>query len=347
MTTPFMAGVAAGVNVSAEDQRRIREAGLQWLRSGIYGFDQKQFFKGEKQPENFYLIREKIVQLRKDGFQIMGLTPSPKGMVAAAGKPGSPEYFDNYRRLCAFLGQEFKGLIDYWQIANELDIWIFRDTLTLEQAAEFLKAGLRGMRDAGKDLKIGINVTLFPSKPGEVDGNTDKHEGVFIAKSIYQDPSLDLDYGGFDSYPGTWREGGVESWNEYLDAFHELTQKPIIIQEFGYSSAGDLMTEEERKRGAYPCEVKKWKFAWKGAHTPEVQADFITESYKIFARKPFVIGATYFSWKDAATCWQCGKPDCPAETAWGLVDRGNNLKPSYHSLKSSLETYFKGRLGGG
>jgi hypothetical protein len=230
-------------------------------------------------------------------------------------------------------------------VANEVDIWIFRDTLTIEQSAEFLKAGLRGMRDAGKDLKIGVNITLFPSKPGEVDGNTDKHEGVFIAKSIYHDPSLEVDYVGFDSYPGTWREGGVESWNEYLDAFYALTKKPIIIQEFGYSSAGDLMTAEEAASGVYPCEIKKWKFAWKGAHTPEVQADFITESYKIFAQKPFVIGATYFSWKDANTCWQCGAPDCPAETAWGLVDRANNLKPSYHSLKASLETYFKGRLG--
>lgn len=323
----------------------MREAGLQWLRCEADYVDQERFFKGESQPEDFDRCREKISELLKSGFRIMGLTPGPIRLTPAAGKPGSREYFDNYRRLCAFLGQEFKGLIDYWQVANELDIWIFRDTLTLEQAAELLKAGLRGLKEVGKELKVGVNITLFPSKPGEVDGNTDRHEGVYIAKSIYEDPSLEVDYAGFDSYPGTCREGGADSWDAYLDAFHEMTKKPIIVQEYGYSSAGDLMTEEEIKRRAYPCEVKKWRFAWKGGHTPEVQADFITESCKIFARKPFVIGATYYSWKDSAICWECGSSDCPAQTAFGLVDCKNNLKPSYHSLKASLETYFKDRLG--
>ncbi len=340
-----MAGVAISIhNLSQENETRLHEAGINWLRAGIHGFDQEKAFFGEKQPETFFQTREKIVELRKKGFQIMGLTPTPKGIPAAAGAPGSPEYFENYRKMCAFLGQAFKGVIDYWQVANEVDIWIFRDKLTLDQSAAFLKAGLRGLKEADRNLKVGINITLFPSKPGEVDGNTDQHEGVFIAKSIYQDPDLEVDYIGFDSYPGTWREGGAESWHEYLDALHEMTGKPIIIQEFGYSSAGDMMTAEEAASGVYPCEIKKWKFSWHGAHTPEVQADFITESYRIFAQKPYVIGATYFCWQDHQKCWQCGKPDCPVETAWGLVDRANNLKPSYYALQTSLATDFKGRL---
>ena len=342
-----MAGVAAPIhNLSLEDQFRIRDAGLGWLRSQIYGLDQDKLFRGEKQPAAFYDAVEKTAQLRKSGFQIMGITPTPNAMVPAAGKPGSQEYYNNYRQLCKFLGRAYQGVIDYWQVANEVDIWIFRDTLTLEQAAAFLKAGLRGLKEANRDLKVGVNITLFPSKPGEVDGNTDKHEGVFIATSIYQDPELEVDYVGFDSYPGTWREGGVESWHEYLDALHDLTGKPIIIQEFGYASAGDMMTAEEAASGAYPCEIKKWKFSWKGAHTPEVQADFVAESFKIFAQKPYVIGATYYCWQDHETCWQCKSPDCPAETAWGLVDRANNLKPSYYSLKSTLAIHFKGKLDG-
>jgi len=343
MSTNFMAGVAVKFSgLNDETKSRMREAGIDWLRSGIREFDQKRFFQGEKQPESFHLLKGTVEELRTLGFHLMGITPGPMDMIAEAGEIGSAEYYANYRRLCGFLGREFAGLIDYWQVANELDIWIFRDKLTLEQSAEFLKAGLRGLKDASKQLKTGINITLFPSKPGEVDGNTEKHEGVFIAKSIYQDPSLEVDYAGFDSYPGTWREGGAESWHEYLDAFHALVQNPIIIQEFGYASAGGMMTKEESDSGAFPCQIKKWRFAWKGAHTPEVQADFIAESYRIFAQKPFVIGATYYCWKDNTTCWQCGKSDCPAETAWGLLDRNNNLKPSYYSLKASLDTYFNG-----
>ena len=341
MPKTFMAGVAAKFSqLTNEDLQRMRDANLEWLRSEIHEFSQDSFLRGEKQPDAFWRLKDRIAELRKNGFQIMGITPGPREMIAAAGAPGSADYFAHYRRLCAFLGREFAGLIDYWQVANELDIWIFRAGLTMEQSAEFLKAGLRGLKDADPNLKTGINITLFPSRPGEVDGNTEQHEGVFLARSIYHDPSLEIDYAGFDSYPGTWREGGAESWNAYLDDFHALTGKPIIVQEFGYSSAGGLMSEEEKKTKAYPCELKKWRFAWQGAHTPEVQANFIAETYRLFAEKPFVIGATYYCWRDHATCWQCGSPDCPAETAWGLIDRRNQPKPSYHRMKSTLATLF-------
>jgi hypothetical protein len=335
-----MAGVAASLKLGEIELDLIQEAGLTWLRSEIEGFDQDRFLCGEKQPGAFDQTREKISRLRERGFQLVGITPGPHKIVTGAGEPGSLAYLENYRRMCAFLASEFKGLIDFWQVANEVDIWIFRASLSLEQAVDFLKAGLRGIKGVSKDLKAGINITLFPSKPGEVDGNTNRHEGIFIARGIYQDPDLDVDYAGFDSYPGTWRDGGAESWDAYLDALYELVRKPIIIQEFGYASAGDLMTASEKASQVYPCEVKKWKFAWRGAHSPEVQAEFIAESYRVFAQKPFVLGAIYYSWKDSAKCWQCGQPDCPAETAWGLVDRNQNLKPSYHALKDSLATWF-------
>ncbi len=57
------------------------------------------------------------------------------------------------------------------------------------------------------------------------------HVRVYIAKGAYHDPELELDYAGFDSYPGTWRKGGAESWDAHLDEFYALTKKPIIIQD--------------------------------------------------------------------------------------------------------------------
>lgn len=338
-----MVGVATSIpHLTPTDKELMRDAGIQWLRSGRLGFDVEKFQGNEPQPEEFFEAREKVAGIRKEGFQVMGISPGPKQVRDVTGKPGSQEYFDNYRRICAFLREQYDGLIDYWQVANELDIWLFRDTLSMDQSVDFLKAGIRGFKQDGGAVKAGVNITLFPSLPGEVDGNTELHEGLHIAKGIYQAGDVEADYAGFDSYPGTWRAGGVESWDEYLDGFYKLTGKPIIIQEFGYSSAGELMTEEEDKSGIFPCEIKKWRFAWGGGHTPEVQARFIEEAYRIFSTKPYVLGATYFSWRDANHCWQCRKPDCPMETAWGLLDREGNLKPSYHSLKSSIQRYYKG-----
>lgn len=337
-----MVGVAANIlQLPSNEKELIRDAGIEWLRSGGFGFDVQKFLHGGKQTAQFYSLKEQIAGLLDEGFSIMGLTPGPREMGEIAGAPGSAEYYDNYRQVCAFLGKEFRGLINYWQVANELDIWIFRSSLSLDQSVDFLKSGIRGLKEADNSLKVGINITLFPSLPGEVDGNTELHEGVHIAKGIYQDPALELDYAGFDSYPGTWREGGVESWDEYLDAFHGLTGKPVIIQEFGYSSRGEMMTPVENKSGTYPCEAGKWRFSWNGeGHTADTQARFIEESFKVFARKPFVIGATYYNWKDNNKCWQCGKADCPIETAWGLLDRQGKPKPSYHGIKASIKENF-------
>ncbi len=341
-----MVGVAAGIrNLTGAERELMRDAGIQWLRSGGLGFDQESFLSGKPQPVLFHEVKKRMAGLRSEGFQFMGITPEARAMTEAVGKPGSEIYFDNYRRICAFLGEEFKGLIEWWQVANELDIWIFRDTLSLEQAADFLKAGIEGVNSCGGGFKVGINITLFPSMPGEVDGNTDLHEGLFIAKRIYQDSGLKLDYAGLDSYPGTWRKGGVESWDEYLDDFYALVKKPVFIQEFGYSSAGEMMSEEEDKSGVYPCKAKKWRFSWRGSHTPEVQAQFIEESYKCFARKPFLLGATYYCWQDHEECWQCGQRDCPIETAWGLLDRECRPKPSYYALKASARKHFGNRSG--
>jgi hypothetical protein len=341
-----MLGVASGLPMAdGEDARLMREAGIGWLRCGKLGLDPEKFLCGEGRTPVLAALKERIGNLRDRGFQIMGITPNPGNMPASAGPPGSSAYHDNYRRMCAFLGEEFHGLIDWWQVANELDIWLFRETLSLDDSVTFLKAGINGLKESDPDLKVGINITLYPSLPGKVDGNTDLHEGVYIAERIYGDAALDLDYAGFDSYPGTWRSGGVDSWVEYLEGFHRLTQKPLLIQEFGYSSAGEMMSAEESASGIFPCQAGKWRFAWRGAHTPEIQAAFLDETIKTFAKIPYLLGATYYRWEDQDRCWQCQKEGCPVETAWGLVDLNGNPKPSYFSLKSAAAKYLSRQTG--
>ena len=329
-----MIGVAARLpQLTERDYTLMHEAGIAWLRFGDFGFDVAAFLQGAAQPEAFEAAVQRVRHLKGLGFQLMGITPGPREMKGSGLVTGSEAYFDAYAKISAFFAQEFEGLIEWWQVANELDIWIFRDTLDMEHSVDFLKTGIRAMKDAVPSLKVGINITLFPSLPGEVDGNTELHEGLVLAEGIYGDAMLPVDYAGFDSYPGSWRKGGPESWHEYLDGFYELTGKPIFIQEFGYAAAGGVMTPEEAEQGLYPCEAKKWKFAWNGEHSPAVQAEYLTESLRIFSEKPFVLGAIYYNWRDAPDCWQCRQTDCPAETAWGLLDQSGQTKPSYEALK--------------
>lgn len=328
-----MLGVAARFNeLSARDLSLMKAAGIGWLRFGNFNFDVKAFLEERPQPDAFHSASLRLRELHAAGIQILGITPGPREMTAASLQAGSPDYFNAYARISRFFAREFGDIIEWWQVANELDIWIFRDCLNLEQSVEFLKAGIRAMKDATAHIKVGINITLFPSLPGEVDGNTEAHEGLYIARGIYDDLSLPVDFAGIDSYPGSWRKGGPDSWSEYLDDFYQLTGKPIIVMEFGYAAAGGVMNEEESRQGRYPCEIKKWKYSWKGQHSLETQAEYIREAMNVFTQKPFVLGAVYYNWKDAQTCWQCRKSDCPTETSWGLLDQNGNPKISYQAI---------------
>ena len=45
--------------------------------------------------------------------------------------------------------------------------------------------------------------------------------------------------------------------------------------------------------------------------------------------REMLLGAFFYRWEDQERCWQCGAPDCPAETAWGLVDKDGSPKPAF------------------
>ncbi|WP_269539017.1 hypothetical protein [Cerasicoccus fimbriatus] len=338
-TNEFMMGVAARyTELSDRDFRMMKDAGIGWLRFGDFQFDPLAFLEGRKQPKEFYSATQRLRDLREAGFELIGITPGPREMAKLGLEPGSASYYDAYDRVSRFFAQEFGDLIQWWQVANELDIWIFRDTLDMAQSIEFLKVGILAMKDEAPQLKVGINITLFPDMPGVIDGNTEASEGLALARGIYGDDTLPVDYAGFDSYPGSWREGGPEVWAEYLEGFYELTGKPIVIMEFGYASAGGVMNEAEIAAGHYPCDIKKWKFAWRGEHSQEMQAEYIREVMKIYREKPYVLGAIYYNWRDATYCWQCKEEACPAETAWGLLDQHGEPKLSYRALMEAALT---------
>ena len=59
-------------------------------------------------------------------------------------------------------------------------------------------------------------------------------------------------------------------------------------------------------------------------------ARLVREAFDAFvSQKDALLGVFFYRWEDQERCWQCGSPDCPIETAWGLVDIEGNPKPAY------------------
>jgi hypothetical protein len=225
-----------------------------------------------------------------------------------------------------------------WQIANELNLVVFRMPLTVEEAIEFARRGAKGLRKGNPSAKLGLNMAGF------------WESGAEIYQALYSDPELVLDYAGIDLYYGSFEPGGPESFRADLNKLTDLTGKPVVVAEWGYGSMGETMNEAEQAENRrmiehgrwqdwfdYPHQIRKWGFSWK-ERTPETQAEYVEQTYALFMDMPNVIGTFWCCWSDAEWCLYCGYSDC-TWNGWGLVDVHNHPKPAYYALQKAAQAF--------
>jgi hypothetical protein len=318
----------------------MREAGIEWVRLGTpVPFEDR--IRGEL-TERYRRYREHLAGWREDGFRIMGVSSGPgvkrwepdgrgglhmvwhRRLPEWFGELGSRRCLDTYGKMCAFLAEDLGGLVEVWQIANELHWHQFAGPLSPPEACEFILAGARGLKSGDPDLIVGHNGGTSPNS-------------YFLWGRLFADHEGPLDYCGVDKYFGSWHPGGPEDWVPTIEELHELTGAPVLVNEWGYASAGGLKTAEDHEKGRITCDCHRWPHEWDGGHTPEVQGKFVERSFEAFARvRDKMLGQFYFRWSDQETCWQCGEPDCPAETAWGMVDLAGKPKPAYDAYREGV-----------
>ncbi len=335
--TDQMIGTIASAN---DEPQLLREAGIEWVRHGVpFPFTERV---GGEVSDSYPRARAGIEKLVEGGFQVLGVTP---GLGAGLMRPdqsgrlksqwhdrlpawcrplGSDEFYRIYEETCRWLAEDLRGLVAAWQIGNELDWRQFRGPLDLRQVGELILRAGRALKETDPSLVLGTNT-----------GGTER--AYYLYGRLFAEADGPLDYCGVDHYYGTWQRGAPEDWADEIAEIHAITQKPVLINEWGFASAGEGITEEERRSGRPVCELKKWRFTWGPGHTPEGQAEFIRRAFDAFCeQRDALLGIFYFRWRDTETCWQCGEPDCPAETAWGVVDVEGRPKPSFDALKDGI-----------
>jgi len=318
------------------DLALVKDSGVEWLRTSFrFPFKDPE---GSLSPEFLASLAE-ARRLREAGFRLLGTVPGPgsyrhdptldrtvwKSAVPDwLGTPDQPGYRKTLEEACAFVAREAGDLVEYWQIANEPDVPIFRGPLTNDEMVEFLFAAARGVRRGRPEAAVGINVGLGYGK------------WLSAFDEIYNraDSPFRDGYVGVDGYLGCWSPGSPADWARHIDDAHRITGRPVIINEWGYSSLHSA--PKERERDFYNqdvCRNKTWTHSWGGGHDPEIQAEFVKAALRVFTEHPQVLGHFFFRWDDTETCWQCGERDCPSECAWGMVDTAGRPKPVYHAFR--------------
>ncbi|MCC6444242.1 MAG: hypothetical protein IT210_12410 [Armatimonadetes bacterium] len=322
------------------DAGLMKEAGIEWVRLDFpFPFKEKA---GGEPSEDYLRAREEARRQQEKGLKVMGVTPlhgigifrpDADGVMRMQwesfapdwmGQPGTPRFNESYRKTCAFMGGDLRGTVRMWQVSNEQDIVQFAGPLSPRQACGFILSGAQGLKESDPFLTVGTNTAGSPL-------------AYYLYGRLFAGPLRILDYCGVDGYYGTWAPGGPNAWGPRIAELFEMVQVKILVNEWGYASAGGLMTAEESASGAHVCQHKKWRYAWGEGHTPQGQGDFVREAFRSFLpHRDKLLGVFFYRWEDQESCWQCGAPDCPAETAWGLVDLQSRPKPSYHAFKKGV-----------
>ena len=319
------------------DAGLLRQAGIGWVRVGFASPFADRL--GGQQTEEYRRRKADAEKFAADGLKVLGVTPLPgiatkkpdaDGRLVPAwrdffpawcGRLGSEECLRSYEETCRWLAGDLRGIVPVWQIANELDIVEFAGPMNPRQGCDMIVAAARGLKGTDPSLIVGHNPAGNP-------------KAYYFFGHLYAQARELLDYCGIDGYYGTWAPGGPEDWVGRVRELHALTDRPVLVNEWGFSSAGGAMTAEEVASGLPVCQLHKWKYTWGPGHTPEGQARFVERAFEAFhSCKDMLLGVVFYRWEDQEKCWQCGSADCPAETAWGLVDLHGRPKPAFDAFR--------------
>ena len=242
-----------------------------------------------------------------------------------AGSFDSDRFYEVTYRAAKKLAEDTRDYIDLWQVSNEMDILEFHGEMTLEQAARYLVAQAEGLRAGNPQAKLGIN-----------PANATSPEARVLYDTCYRDHPDLMDYVGADGYYGSWAPGKVQDWVEVIDYLHDLTGKPVLINEWGYPSTGGAPDPDGP---AKPCDGGHFRNAWRKGQSEEEQAAYVAAGVRLLLTYPNCMGFLFYSWGDDEICWHCGKPNCPSECSWGLTDGKNHPKPAYYAMQENVRKY--------
>lgn len=207
----------------------LNEAGIEWFRDDIPfpfnadGTISEHYKHWKKESEEFV----------KNGVKIFGITPYPDDYIAYGLDPRDPASREGIQDIARFYMNDLKDIVGAFQITNEMGIDRFTLPLTLDEAAEFIGMQLEAMYPIRGDIIIGYNLG-----------------GLSIISLPFKMMKYHkyCDYVGLDMYLGCF-EPVLKNVNQYfviLDFVRRVTNKPVIMCEFGYIGYGEPKTEAEK-----------------------------------------------------------------------------------------------------
>ncbi len=211
----------------------LKDAGFGWVRRDVpFPVDENGMFL---QQYRDFLTQTKIYA--ENGLRSQLITPYPIAFIEHGIDPRTPEGLLRVEEISALLARGHRPYAPCWQATNEQFNPHFRAPLTAEESRDFIIATLRGLRAGDPTAVIGHNSV--------------QDAGLWDDLVREINAACDCDYTGLDLYNGSWTGGGPETYAEKIREVYELCQKPVILTEFGFASAGHNASPDFREAYEY------------------------------------------------------------------------------------------------
>jgi len=360
-------GFIKGVCHSPESFEQIKNAGIKWNRIDLpFPFDAQGSLRNE-----YIECKASIKRYVDNGIKVMAVTPYPYEYIEFGIDPRLPEHESRVREIARFFITDLRDLIGAMQISNELGVQRFRFPLTTAEVVSFMGLHFEEIFPLRGNVVIGYNeagpqVDIYHAmKPYHKYCDyvgMDIYIGCFFTAgnwmwifgllfdylwSFTGKPIMLSEFG----YMGGGKPKTPEEKRAVLERYGVSTEEearqnieafvknlPEKMQEKVYRNAsgdlGNFLFKSDFKSHLY-TELTAKMVIKKYPHTPEGQAGFYRELLPKLMKKPFLIGATIYSYEDEAICYYCGQIDCPVETTWGLTTSDGREKPAYYAVQEA------------
>lgn len=222
-------GFMQGVCHADGDYEMMKEAGITWTRKDIpFPFDAE----GNLSPHYLHWKAE-MQEYADNGIRIFAVTPYPDDYIAVGLDPRDEASKERIQEIARFYCEDLRGIVGAIQVTNEMGIDRFTYPLTLDEAAYFIGIQLEAMQEVKGNIIVGYNlgglsIISLPPK--------------MLKWHKY------CDYIGVDLYLGSFEDIAkeIDQYLAIIGFVRKITNKPIIMCEFGYIGNGKQKTEEEK-----------------------------------------------------------------------------------------------------
>ncbi len=353
-------GFIKGICHPNDNYDLLKDAGLRWVRRDVpYPFEADGSIS-----KSYTDYKARCQAFEDNGIHCINVTPYPSEFLHHGVDVTTAEGLAKAGEVCEFIARDYIGMRTCWQITNEMHIRHFRAPLNDVQAKNFIIACMKGFKRGNPNAPVGHNsidrewMDFCVEIDRECDCDftgVDLYDGTWsnggpdtfipwveeiyahIRKpiifmefgfsstgGIIEDPKVEMDsYAqsvGFKDF-----EDAIANMDAFIETFPERIKRRI------------LLCVPEDRLGCIMASMlhvaKKWYTDCKIPHSEEGQAEFYAQLLPKLLEHPYVGGAVIYCLKDSTRCFYCGEPDCPCETAWGLIRIDESLKPAYHTVK--------------